>query len=150
MHKNFFCNMLALGLVFFLFGCGDGEGGGAECQECGSLKQQIQQLTGECDTLKAKARKFEEEKAALTQQVARLTQERDEAQAVARARCMTVNIIGWSALGIGVVLIVGFFWLLAGGRKHTPISTQDDLHCPRCGWEHAPGETVCKNCKTHF
>lgn len=148
--RFFFGLIFALLLSLFLFGCGDDEGGGAECQECGRLKQQIQQLTGERDALNTKVQEFKKENAALTQQVATLTRERDEAQADAKARCMALNIIGWSALGIGVVLIVGFFWLLAGGRKHTPISTQDDLHCPRCGWEHAPGETVCKNCKTHF
>ncbi len=34
-------------------------------------------------------------------------------------------------------------------HEHTDCSTNNS-RCPRCGWEHDPTESVCKNCGTHF
>ncbi len=54
-------------------------------------------------------------------------------------------------VAVVLVVLVFFFW----PRK--PVSSAgpgafDRPKCPRCGWEHAPGDTICKNpaCKTQF
>ena len=55
-----------------------------------------------------------------------------------------------------VLVIVGIICLVFWPRK--PVQAvpsrlaADKNKCPRCGWEHDPGDTVCKNpnCKTQF
>ena len=62
-----------------------------------------------------------------------------------------------SIMGAVVVLVLMFFGFLLWPRKHNGQSARSSgsgssPKCPRCGWEHDPGDTVCKNpaCKTQF
>lgn len=76
-----------------------------------------------------------------------------EAERTARNRYIVLSVIAYSVLAIGILLIAGFAYLtFRASRKGGQIYTlnADPLHCPRCGWEHGPDETVCKNCKTRF
>lgn len=65
------------------------------------------------------------------------------------------NIALWISLSI-VLSICGTLCLVFWPRKSKTIAinpTLSDKHkCPRCGWEHDPGDTVCKNpnCRTQF
>lgn len=65
------------------------------------------------------------------------------------------NIALWISLSI-VLSVSGVLILVVWPRKSRTASlspTLSDKHkCPRCGWEHDPGDTVCKNpnCKTQF
>lgn len=65
------------------------------------------------------------------------------------------NVALWITIPIVMVIccVLGLaFW----PRKSKPVtisSARSDQHkCPRCGWEHDPSDTVCKNpnCKTQF
>ena len=55
---------------------------------------------------------------------------------------------------IPTALILVFFLSLAFWPKKTgSLTVQANKHkCPRCGWEHDPGDTVCRNpnCRTQF
>ena len=65
------------------------------------------------------------------------------------------NVALWITIPI-VMVICGILCLAFWPRRSkaaTTNSTRADQHkCPRCGWEHDPGDTVCKNpnCKTQF
>ena len=65
------------------------------------------------------------------------------------------NVALWITIPI-VMVICGVLCLAFWPRRSksaTINSTRSDQHkCPRCGWEHDPGDTVCKNpnCKTQF
>lgn len=80
----------------------------------------------------------------------KLENELDETRSIAKSRHTILSIIFFIALGI-IVLIIGGFAFIARATKRAPAKmSNDSLHCPRCGWEHRPEETICKNCKTHF
>ena len=54
-------------------------------------------------------------------------------------------------VAVVLVVLVFFFWPRKPVSSAVP-GASDRPKCPRCGWEHAPGDTVCKNpaCKTQF
>ena len=139
-------------------GCGESSGGSSSggstnnstCSSCSGLKGRISSLEQENAQLSQKldnaiAEKnnaiAERDKAIVAQQVA---------ENEARDRYIVLSVIAYVALGIGILLIGGFLFMVQSAKKNRPQSVMDNLHCPRCGWEHAAGETVCKNCKTHF
>ena len=155
--SKIFIALVTIGCCFVFCGC-DGSGPSSSSSESSTssgsssnnLKRQVQQLTQERDSLKGQVEKLTTERDKLKEDVEILTQERDNASTKAEARYFTLSIIAYTALALGVIFIVGFFLLARNARKKVSVSTQDNLHCPRCGWEHRPEETVCKNCKTHF
>ena len=61
-------------------------------------------------------------------------------------------IILLSIVSVIIAVCAFVFW----PHKTKPVSILGDmpsrLKCPRCGWEHVPGDTICKNpdCKTQF
>ena len=65
------------------------------------------------------------------------------------------NIALWISLSI-VLSVCGTLCLVFWPRKSKTIAinpTLSDKHkCPRCGWEHGPEDTVCRNpnCRTQF
>ena len=65
------------------------------------------------------------------------------------------NIALWISLSI-VLSVCGILCLMFWPRKSRATSlspTLSDKHkCPRCGWEHDPDDTVCRNpnCRTQF
>ena len=137
--RNIVTLLLTMSVILFSFGCDDN----TSTSSSDNRDEQLRQAMRERDDAIAR-----EQKASQERDEAIL--ERDKAQAEAKSRYVTLSVIAYGALGVGIVLIVGCFFLFRSSPKHLPSSVQDDLHCPRCGWEHAPGETVCKNCKTHF
>lgn len=137
--RNIVTLLLTMSVILFSFGCDDN----TSTSSSDNRDEQLRQAMRERDDAIAR-----EQKASQERDEAIL--ERDKAQAEAKSRYVTLSVIAYGALGVGIVLIVGCFFLFRSSSKHLPSSVQDDLHCPRCGWEHAPGETVCKNCKTHF
>ena len=134
-------------MVFSVFiilcsaGCGDGSSGSGSsgsrrCRNCEVYQNRI-------TSLEQKNKEF-------TQNLNSVIAERDKAKDEARKHYMVLSIIAYVALGIGIVLTGSFILMMRSTRKNMLKSAVDNLHCPRCGWEHAAGETVCKNCKTHF
>lgn len=125
--------LLAIGCFFVFSGC-DGGGSSGSSNETRNMEKTVAQLQKKIKSLADENRS--------------LTKQRDEAQSIARSRYVTLSIIAYTALGIAILLIIGFIFML----KKTPRGTisNDITRCPRCGWEHGPDETVCKNCKTHF
>ena len=65
------------------------------------------------------------------------------------------NVALWITIPI-VMVICGVLGLAFWPRKSKPVpisATRSDQHkCPRCGWEHDPEDTVCRNpnCRTQF
>jgi len=65
------------------------------------------------------------------------------------------NVALWITIPI-VIVICGVLGLAFWPRKSKPVpisATRSDQHkCPRCGWEHDPDDTVCRNpnCKVQF
>lgn len=126
---------LLLIAVCFLFsaGCGDG---GSSAQQVSKLESQVRKLNTQVSELREENKK--------------LKKERDEAESVAKSRYITLSIFAYTALGIAILLIGGFVFMVRPIKRAPAKMSNDSLHCPRCGWEHRPEETVCKNCKTHF
>lgn len=61
----------------------------------------------------------------------------------------------WLLMPVSIVIlaVLGFaFWPRKTVPPSVPPESFDRPKCPRCGWEHDPGDTVCKNpnCKTQF
>ena len=65
------------------------------------------------------------------------------------------NIALWISIPI-VIVVCGILCLVFWPRKSKSVSINpalSDKHkCPRCGWEHSPEDTVCRNpnCRTQF
>ena len=65
------------------------------------------------------------------------------------------NVALWITIPI-VMVVCGILCLAFWPKRSKSLppnpALSDKLKCPRCGWEHAPGDTVCKNpkCKTQF
>ena len=65
------------------------------------------------------------------------------------------NVALWISVPI-VMVIFGVICLVFWPKKAVAVAINSDRadknKCPRCGWEHGPGDTVCKNpnCKTQF
>ena len=71
------------------------------------------------------------------------------------------RVDGKSSVSIWLLLLIVFvivailafaFWPRRRLASELPPGSGLQPKCPRCGWEHDPGDTVCKNpaCKTHF
>ena len=165
--KNFKIIYLLIALSFILMGtgCGESSGGSSSggstnnstCSSCSGLKGRISSLEQENAQLSQKLDNAIAEKNNAIAEKNNAIAERDKAivaqqvaENEARDRYIVLSVIAYVALGIGILLIGGFLFMVQSAKKNRPQSVMDNLHCPRCGWEHAAGETVCKNCKTHF
>ena len=151
--KNFKIIYLLIALSFILMGTGCGESSGGSSSG-GSTNNST---CSSCSGLKGRISSLEQENAQISQKLDNAIAERDKAivaqqvaENEARDRYIVLSVIAYVALGIGILLIGGFLFMVQSAKKNKPQSVMDNLHCPRCGWEHAAGETVCKNCKTHF
>lgn len=60
-------------------------------------------------------------------------------------------IISLTALSLCAVLCL-IFWPRKSVANTVSTTLSTKRKCPRCGWEHDPGDTICKNpnCKTQF
>lgn len=163
------CLYLLIALCFILLGTGCDEkksssgsssGGGTSstsCSNCSTLRSRISALEQEKADLSRKldvavAEKnnaISEKDKAIAERGKAITALQD-AEKKAHSRYIVLSVIAYVALGIGLLLIGGFLLMIRSAKKNTPKAVIDNLHCPRCGWEHAAGETICKNCKTHF
>lgn len=61
----------------------------------------------------------------------------------------------WVGIPLLVLVLLGVGFLFVPTSSRSGISSREGggrPKCPRCGWEHDPGDTVCKNpaCKTQF
>lgn len=58
----------------------------------------------------------------------------------------------WVGIPIIVIVLLGLAFLFLPTPSRPASDGSGRPKCPRCGWEHAPGDTVCKNpaCKTQF
>ena len=171
--KYFKTIRLLIVLSFILIGTGCDEKSSGSSSSGGSSSSSHSSSTNcsSCSSLRARISDLEQENARISQNLsAAVTEknnaiserdnaisERDKAIAAqqiaekeARDRYIVLSVIAYIALGIGILLIGGFLLMIRSAKKNTPKAVIDNLHCPRCGWEHAAGETICKNCKTHF
>lgn len=70
---------------------------------------------------------------------------------VASPTAFWIKVLLWG-IGVLIIAVMGFiFW----PRKPISSAYADPYkrpRCPRCGWEHDPTDTICKNpnCKTQF
>ena len=50
------------------------------------------------------------------------------------------------------VILCFMFWPRKSNSGTTRHASSDKSRCPRCGWEHGPNDTICRNpnCKTQF
>lgn len=131
--------ILAVSLVFIIFygtGCRDSSSGSSYCHNCEVYRNRITSL--------------EKKNKTLTENLNSVIAERDKAEESAYKRYIILSIIAYVVLGIGILLVGGFILMVRSSKKNMPKLVVDNLRCPRCGWEHAAGETICKNCKTHF
>ena len=68
---------------------------------------------------------------------------------------LKANVALWISVPI-VMVICGVVCLVFWPKKTRAVTINsgrtDKNKCPRCGWEHSPGDTVCKNprCKLQF
>lgn len=67
----------------------------------------------------------------------------------------TANVALWISLSIvlsvcGIICLV--FWPRKSKSAPINLTVSDKPKCPRCGWEHGPNDTICRNpnCKTQF
>ena len=153
--KYFKIIRLLIVLSFILMGTGCDEKSSGSSSSGGSSSSSTN--CSSCSSLRARISDLEQENARISQNLSTAISERDKAivaqqiaEKEARDRYIVLSVIAYIALGIGILLIGGFLLMIRSAKKNTPKAVIDNLHCPRCGWEHAAGETICKNCKTHF
>ena len=164
--KYFKIIRLLIVLSFILIGTGCDEKSSESSSSGGSSSSSHSSSTNcsSCSSLRARISALEQENARISQNLSTAISERDNAiserdkaivaqqiaEKEARDRYIVLSVIAYVALGIGILLIGGFLLMIRSAKKNTSKAVIDNLHCPRCGWEHAAGETICKNCKTHF
>lgn len=153
--------LISLSLILVGSGCNKTPSGGQSrdttCSNCSNLKNRISVLEQE------KAQMSSERDNAIVERDNAISErdnaivERDKAitaQKIAEKkaydRYIVLSVISYIALAIGILLVSSFLLMILNARKNAPKVVNDNLHCPRCGWEHAAGETTCKKCKTHF
>lgn len=144
---NLIKNMIVASTVvlslLLLNGCGDDGGSSSN-----SSKDTATELRRQISTLKKRNADLNNRNNVLSDENRKLKEERDAAEDKAKSQYVILSVISYSALAIGIILIVGFLLLIRPSKL--PISTQDTNHCPRCGWEKTPGDKTCRNCKLHF
>jgi hypothetical protein len=105
-------------------------------------------LTRQIEELKVSVNKLQES-------VNRLREEGTTNREQIEGTDRNANIALWISLSI-VLSVLGVLCLVFWPRKSkvaSPNPTLSDRHkCPRCGWEHDPDDTVCRNpnCRTQF
>lgn len=113
-----------------------------------SLKSQI-------DEIRSSVRKLQESVDGLEKDVANLKNTVRKGDQKGDQTDIKANVALWITIPI-VMVICSILCLTFWPRKSRVASlslTLSDKHkCPRCGWKHDPGDTVCKNpnCKTQF
>lgn len=108
-----------------------------------------EKLKRENEHLRAERDKALSEKAAVEGQRDKAISERDEALKGHKKSKLWLGLI----LGVIACVIVGIVgWMGTAFLRKPKIltSTEEKECCPRCGMKRTPGETVCRECGTHF
>ena len=154
---------LAVSSVFIICcssGCKDNSSKSVSCHKCeehetriASLERQYKELKcviDEKDKAIGEKNKIIDAKDRTIGEKDKVIDGQNKEEREARKRYIILSIIAYVALGINILLTGGYILMMRSSKKNTQKTVVDNLHCPRCGWEHAAGETICKNCKTHF
>lgn len=134
-------------------------------EEIRPIKLNINTLTGgttnntrAIKALTARIKKLESDVSRLQGKVDSLEKRATNLETIGRKGDKTdikANVALWITIPI-VMVICGVLGLAFWPRKSKPVpisATRSDQHkCPRCGWEHDPDDTVCRNpnCKVQF
>ena len=104
--------ILAAAVLLFSFGCGDGSGAsGAKSSSSPSQgESKNRELVQENNRLKGQVTKLERERDGLNGQIEKLTRERDSARK--EKRSATIAAIMYTALVIGIGVIIGLIWMI--------------------------------------
>ena len=123
-----------------------------------SLTEGTSSNTKAIKTLKERIQKLESDVNRLQNRVDSLEKGATNLESISRKGDKTdikANVALWITIPI-VMVICGVLGLAFWPRKSKPVpisATRSDQHkCPRCGWEHDPDDTVCRNpnCKVQF
>lgn len=110
--------------------------------ENSKLKREIEQYKRQIDHLEAQLKSAQKEKA-------KAEEDRDAALAGKKKSDLLLGIVFGT---IGCVIFTVFIWigklLLLRPVKVTTSEVLDS--CPRCGMKRTPGESICRECGTHF
>jgi predicted PurR-regulated permease PerM len=123
------------------------------------LSEEIRPITNNIEALNKRIQTLESDARSLQKKVDELwnkgAKNLDALDSKVQGTGRNANIALWISLSI-VLSICGTLCLVFWPRKSKTIAinpTLSDKHkCPRCGWEHGPDDTVCKNpnCRTQF
>lgn len=123
------------------------------------LSEEIRPIKHDVKALNERIQKLESDVSSLQKKVDSLwdkgSKNIDALDSKVQGTGRNANIALWISLSI-VLSICGTLCLVFWPRKSKTIAinpTLSDKHkCPRCGWEHGPDDTVCKNpnCRTQF
>lgn len=123
----------------------------------------------ELGELNSRVEKLEERLQTQTETINKLIEQLNNLQNTLGKNAEQISILGdekekdgkrwvialWIGIPIIVLLLLGLVFLFlptpsnpAGGA----LEGSENTKCPRCGWKHDPGDTICKNpdCKTQF
>ena len=155
--KNFL--LLTTLSIFALVGCDESSSGGSSIEpnhpkpvaegkgswwesENSKLKREIEQYKRQIAQLEEQLKAAQEEKA-------KAEEDRDAALAGKKKSDLWLGIVFGT---IGCVIFTVFIWigklLLLRPVKVTTSEVLDS--CPRCGMKRTPGESICRECRTHF
>jgi hypothetical protein len=148
---SFFRLVLFCSCLLF-FGCGEDSNSTNQNSDSKKVeeKKKNETLQAERDEALSRAKQYETERNEAQSLAKQYKTERDEAIANNERNILYTICI---SLGIVILVVATISVIIIRSPKHVVNGNESGvLRCPRCGWEYAPGDTICKNpnCKTHF
>lgn len=118
---------------------------GKERQENEVLQKEVAKQCQRADNAEMQLAKAREEVNEKQRENERLREKLKAAETGKQRYGLVLLFLGLSIVGFGG-------WLFFPRKASPPIAPVGRPKCPRCGWEHDPGDTICKNpaCKTQF
>ena len=104
---------------------------------------------GEIDSLKSDRDKAVSAMKSAKDERMKLIEERDEAMKKQKKSKMWLGVVLGTIAGAFAVIVAWLGFALLQKPKEVT-STEAKESCPRCGMKRTPGETVCRECGTHF
>lgn len=143
--------VLILAITISLCGCGSGSSwssGPSTKEQLAQAKEELRDVQKQLAGTQKELEKRQREIGTLQKEVENQRQRADTAEAGKQRYGLVLLFVALSIVGFGGWL----FFPRKVDCSPSDLSASGRPKCPRCGWEHDPSDTICKNpdCKTQF
>lgn len=115
-----------------------------------TVQETISELNRQLKNVDSQLQKKEQENASLKKENASLKKENEKLKEKNKELDSPVYIYSIIFLCAIIAVLLIFIRRPKVHTANRSTYTEDHTKCPYCGWEHDPGEIVCRKCKTKF